>query len=229
MCGRHTLYRPTFRALRASRALALCLVGSATSSAGTIQLPSDVSVSLTAEPSTGLESWDAITFTVSVTNLGPESLDRLGVSSSFFHDQLDVFSLVIDECEGGPFGAAVVDYIGGYDYYVFWYPVFPSTPALNVGETLTCRFSMALTDTAPAVYPFSFDLGGSLVDLDPSNNIATVVLRRAAPAADATPIPTLSPIALFVLAVLLTGMVRAAQRAGAYGPVRRGRGRQRPR
>ncbi len=194
---------------RTTCALAL-LLGSAYADqvfCGEIPLPSDVSVSLTAEPNTGLETGDTITFGVSVTNLGPEPIDAFVVSSSFFHDEFDVYSLTVKECEGGPFSAVVVDYIGGgWDYYLHWYPALPPSPMLDVGETLRCRFSLSLTDTAPAVYPFSFDLGGSFVDLDPSNNAATVTLRRAAPAGAATPVPMLSPLALSILATLLAGM-----------------------
>jgi hypothetical protein len=163
-----------------------------------------------------LESGDTITFAIAVTNLGPEPIDAFVVSSSFFHDELDVFSLTVEECEGGPFSAVVVDYIGGgWDYYLHWYPALPPSPVLDVGETLTCRFGMALTETAPATYPFSFDLGGSFVDLNPANDTATVLLRRAASAAATTPIPALSPFALSLLAVLLVGMAQVAHRASA--------------
>lgn len=190
-------------------------------SCGTIQIPSDVSVSLTAEPNAGLEPGDEVTFLVSVTNLGPETIDGLVVSSSFFHDQLDVGSLTIEACEGGPLGAVVVDYSDGrFDYYVHWYPVLPSSPPLDVGQTIACSFSMRITDTAPLVYPFSFDLGGSLVDLNPSNDSATVVLRRAGGIAVATPVPALSPFALCALAALLAGMAGAV-RGHQFATVRR--------
>lgn len=204
------------RTRTAALVLLLCIVCAHRAACGTIQLPSDISVLMTAEPSTLLESGDTITFVVSVTNLGPEPIDGLVVSSSFFHEQLDVGSLTLGACEGGPLGAVVVDYSdGSFDYYVHWYPVLPSLPQLDVGQTLSCSFSMAITDAAPTTYPFSFDLGGSLVDIDPSNNSATVVLRRANEgAATATPVPTLSPLSLAALVVLMAflGCVRSFRR-----------------
>jgi hypothetical protein len=181
-----------------------------------VELPSDVSVSLAAEPTVGLEPGDTITFTISVTNNGPEVVDRLTLSSSFFVDELDVAAGSVGVCEG-PLGVAVSDFIGGYEYWIAWDPVTYTDPALltlQVGETRTCQFSMPLTSAAPNVYPFSFSLAGFLSDLNPSNNSASVTLRRAV-GATATPVPTLSPFALSLLALLLTGMVWTAQRASA--------------
>ena len=177
-----------------------------------VELPSDVSVSLVAEPTVGVEPGDSVTFTISVTNNGPEVVDRLSLSSSFFVDEFDGAAGSVVACEG-PLGVAVSDFIGGYEYFIIWDPVFPKDPALltlDVGETRTCQFSMPLTSAAPNVYPFSFSLAGFLSDLDASNNSATITVHRAA-GSDVTPIPTLSPFALSVLAALLTGMVWVAQ------------------
>jgi hypothetical protein len=203
MCGRYAPYGPI---LRFALSILLLITVVETARAGNIvYLPSDVSVSLDATPSTGLETGDSVTFTISVTNNGPEVVDRLTLSSSFFVDELDLFAGSIGACEG-PLGAAVSDFIGGYEYWLSWDPVWYLDPALltlDVGETRTCEFSMPLTSAAPDAYQFSFGLAGFLSDLDSSNDVAEVVLRRAPSAASAAPVPTLSPFSLG----LLTGML----------------------
>ena len=188
--------------------LSVVTVAGSAAAGNIVALPSDVSVSLMAEPTLGLESGDAVAFTVSVTNNGPEVVDRLSLASSFFRDELDVFAGSVIACEG-PLIVSVADYIGGYEYWISWDPVSPTDPALltlDVGETRTCHFSMPLTSAAPDVYPFSFGLADFLADLDASNNSASVTLRRAV-GLDVAPVPTLSPFALSMLGVLLTGMV----------------------
>ena len=174
----------------------------------TVELPSDVSVSLVAEPTAGLEPGDTVTFTISVTNHGPEVVDRLTLSSSFFVDELDVFAGSIVACEG-PLLVAVADFIGGYEYWIDWDPVSATDPALltlDVGETRTCVFNMPLTSAAPDLYPFSFGLAGFLSDLDPSNNSVTVWLRRA-PAGIPAPAPVpFSPAAFLILAMCMAAI-----------------------
>ena len=181
-----------------------------------VELPSDISVSLAAEPTIGLEPGDAITFTISVTNNGPEVIDRLSIESSFFVDELDLFAANIVSC-AGPLIGSVADLIGGYEYWISWDPVTPNDPNLvtmDVGETRTCQFSMPLTSAAPNVYPFSFGVAEFLTDLDPSNNSATVTLQRASGGvATATPVPTLSPLGL----AMLTGSLMLLARFGCRG------------
>ena len=182
-----------------------------------VYLPSDVSVSLDAAPSVGLETGDSVTFTISVTNNGPEVLDRLTIISSFFVDELDLFAGSVGVCEG-PLGASVSDFIGGYEYWLSWDPVFYADPAhltLEVGETRTCQFSMPLTRAAPDAYQFSFSVADFLSDLDSSNDFAGVVLERAPSVARAAPVPALSPTSLGLLSgllALLGGIVRRVAR-----------------
>jgi hypothetical protein len=180
-----------------------------------VELPSDVSVSLEAEPTAGLEPGDTVTFTISVTNHGPEVVDRLTLSSSFFVDELDAFAGSIVACEG-PLLVSVSDFIGGYEYWIDWDPVSPTDPGLltlDVGETRTCQFNMPLTNAAPEVYSFSFRLADFLSDLDPSNDDATVVLHRAPSGTRAAAVPTLSPSALAILAALLALLASVRRRA----------------
>jgi len=216
MRGRYALHVPTFRFVvlpLLSIAAAMGAAHSATTG-NIVYLPSDVSVSLTAEPAEGLESWDSVTFTVSVTNLGPEVVDRLTITSSFFVDELDLFTGSVIACEG-PLLAAVSDFIGGYEYWISWDPVNYLDPAhltLDVGETRTCQFSMPLTSAAPDAYPFSFRLSRGLSDLDSSNDFAEVVLKRAPSGANATAVPALSLTSLGLLTGLLTLLGGARRR-----------------
>jgi hypothetical protein len=203
MCGRYALYGPISRFVVAALLLAAGAMGTARSAtAGNIvYLPSDVSVSLNAEPTTGLHTGDWVTFTVSVTNRGPEPVNQLTSVSSFFVDELDVSIGTVGACEG-PLGVAVSDFIGGYEYWISWDPVTSTDPALttlDVGETRTCQFSMPLTRAAPDSYPFSFGLAGFLSDLDPSDDTATVVLNRAPSGVNAASVPALSLSALGLL------------------------------
>ena len=80
----------------------------------------------------------------------------------------------------------------------------PDDGSLQPGETLYCHFTLPYTQWAPAEFALTFHPPSDFSDLDNSNNAATVVLHRAAvPAASATPVPTLSPLALSLLAALL--------------------------
>ena len=120
--------------------IATTLVAGPVLAGNVVELPSDVSVSLVAEPTVGLEPGDIVTFTISVTNNGPEVVDRLTLSSSFFVDELDVFAGSVIACEG-PLLVAVSDFIGGYEYWIDWDPVTYTDPALltlEVGES-GCR------------------------------------------------------------------------------------------
>jgi hypothetical protein len=56
---------------------ATTVVAQAALAGNIVELPSDVAVSLVAEPVVGLETGDSVTFTISVTNNGPEAVDRL--------------------------------------------------------------------------------------------------------------------------------------------------------
>jgi hypothetical protein len=185
-------------AMRAARALGLCLAGSVTLHAGTIPVPADVSVSLTAEPNNNLESGQRITFTFSVTNHGPEPATPVSLGSSPIYDELDVLSATTD-C-GNALALAVVDLNDGFYYVYDWFPTDESP--LAVGETRSCHLNLEFTEWAPDVFSLTFSMPDFLVDLDPSNNSATVTLRRASQVS-ATSVPTLSPLGLVILAGLL--------------------------
>jgi len=153
-------------------------------------------VDLTAEPDNNLESGQRITFTLSVTNHGPEPAAPVSLGSSPIYDELDVFSATAD-C-GDDLGLAVVDLNDGFYYVYDWFPTQDSP--LAVGETRYCYLNLEFTAWAPDTFALTFAMPDFLVDLDSSNNSATVTLQRAA--AVATAVPMLSPMSLVALAVL---------------------------
>jgi len=196
--------------------LVFCLLicGCANVAAGPIVLPSDISVALTAEPSVNLQSGQRIMFTISATNHGPEPVNGLPIRSSPIYDELDVFTGSA-ECDDN-IVLAVVDLEDTFYFTFTWFAGLPESP-LAVGETRICYLSLDFTPWAPPVFPFTFAM--SVVDdLDPSNNSATVFLRR--PVAVAAPVPTLSPIWLGLLTCLLmaiTGIYGERSRTRASG------------
>ncbi len=167
-----------------------------------VVVPSDVAVSLAATPSVNLVPGQPITFTLAVTNLGPEPVDRVEIISSNISDQLDLSTAKVD-CTGMVLN--VVDTTTGAYYYYSWYPAFFSDIA--VAETRACHLTLALTSHAQATTPFSFGLPSYYTDINSSNNSAMVLLQQVVPS-----IPSLSPIALLLLAVLIATAVAADRR-----------------
>lgn len=175
----------------------------ATANAGDWELPSDVGVTLTALPTNGLVPGQLVDMTLSVTNYGTEELPVVITDSSFFVDEIYLSGFNIEECF---VFTLVLDLAnGGYEYLLDWdvASAYAGTaPALQPGETRVCHFQIVVTSSLPAVYPFSFGLPASFHDPNPTNDRATVVLERAG-APSATPVPTLSPAVISLLAVVL--------------------------
>jgi hypothetical protein len=188
--------------------LVLSVCACAQAAAQSVVLPSDISVGLTADPSTNLHSWQPITFTLSVTNHGPEPVERFAIVSSPIYDELD-FNNASSDCQD--IVLAVVDLVDGF-YFLYAWHLALQTP-LAVNETRSCHLTLPLTAVAPPVMPFSFGLSRPWIDPDPSNNEAIVILRRAA---EPTAIPALSPALLIALVLLIVGCAaRAFQRGRA--------------
>jgi hypothetical protein len=194
-------------ALRTGLAFCLCLAGSACASAGTIAVPADISVSLTAEPDSNLQSGQRIAFTLSLTNHGPEPAPIADVLSSPIYDELDIDTATAD-C-GDTLALIVVDLNDGF-YYAYDYDPTLHSP-LAVGETRTCHLNLDFTEWAPDTFSLTFSMPDFLVDLDPSNNSATVTLRRASQGV-ATPVPTLSSLGLVILGGFLLLLASIARR-----------------
>jgi hypothetical protein len=209
MCDRYARFCLSY-ALHAALLLASLLAVPTALSAGTIELPTDVSVSLSAEPTVDLHTGDIVSFTVSVTNNGPEPAHPLALGSSPIYDELDVFGGTAD-CDYR-LVLGVVDGTDFFYYFLTWFPVLLEDDPLPVGATVYCYFTLPYTRWAPNEFPVTFSISDRVfTDLDPSNNSATVTLHRARPGAAPTPVPTLSPLALMALAGLLIGMTKLAR------------------
>jgi hypothetical protein len=173
-------------------------------------------VGLTAAPDSNLESGQRVTFTISVTNRGPEPATPISVGSSPIYDELDVLTATSD-CED-ELALAIVDTSDGYYYVYDWFPTDASP--LAVGETRSCNLNLEFTEHAPDTFPLTFSMPDFLVDLDPSNNSATATLRRVNQGSIATAVPALSHAYLAVLAGLLTllGAWKSPRRRGITPP-----------
>jgi|SRR5579859_7735409 len=185
---------------------------------GNVMLPSDVSVSLSASPSTNLQPGQAVTLTITVTNNGPSVLTNFGVqSSNAYPNQIDVSRLNTD-CSSVV--TEVVDGSSGYWYVEVWYPTdsSPSTQSdwpLAVGESRSCHMTISLAPTSPDSVPFDFQLGSLWNDPNPSNNVGGVVLQRAPVVVPA--LSTSMQIALTFLLALTGFAILARNRRGVSG------------
>jgi hypothetical protein len=174
--------------------LALSLPAAA-ADGGSIVLPSDVSVTLTAARTIDLTTGQPVDFTLNVTNHGPAPVHILELTSSNWVDQFHI----VPGSASCYIGVTVVDLIDSFYYFYFWDVAgLPGTPDLGAGETKTCHFQLALTVHARATTSFSFGLPDFIVDPDPSNDRATVTLQRAV-----ATVPALSAAMLVLLAGLL--------------------------
>lgn len=165
--------------------------------AGPLLIPSDISTTVTATPQTDLQPGQMVTFTVSITNHGPAPVDSLLITGPQVYDQLFFPTGSWNDC--GMF-VNVVDLIDTSYWNTIWHPASPFAPALAAGETRICHLQLALTSTAPATMPVSFGLPQFIIDQNPANDRATVLLAKPI-----SPVPGLSPIALMLLTSLLLG------------------------
>ena len=163
-----------------------------------VAIPTDIGVTLTATPTTGLTTGQPISLTLTVTNFGPTSTSILILDSSMFTNQFVNFVTNPSECY---LVATVVDGTTSSTYVSWYVSGLPGSPPFVVGETLTCHFQFALSAQAPAVVPFSFSVSSYDPDINPSNDTGTVTLQRAPTAPVA--IPLLSPAMMLLLAALL--------------------------
>lgn len=168
----------------------------------TAQAQTDVSVQLTAQPTVGLIPGQPIDFTLAVTNHGPLPVDdfKFALFSSDIQNQIASGSVSTD-CQR--YWVIVSD--GKTPYYnLVWSPTFLDLPALEVGETRSCHITLALSDQAPAVWPFGFRISDAFDDTNPGNNVASVILRQGE--LEPVAVPTLSPITQLMLIIMLASM-----------------------
>jgi hypothetical protein len=173
-------------------------------------LPGDVAVTLTADPTVNLIPGQPIAFTMTVTNRGPAPVPEFYIRGPDIYDQFyEPISVDWSDCH---LGITVIDLnIPPYSYWVFvWHVSGPvlGGPPLEVNETRTCHFTLALTPHAPPVTALTVGLSSTAyVDPDPSNDRATVLLGLTS-----APIPALSSTMQWLLAGLLAVVAGFARR-----------------
>jgi Domain of unknown function DUF11 len=178
--------------------------------AGEGELPGDVAVTLTATPNVNLVPGQRVQFTVTVTNLGPEEIAQpFALSSSMIVDELDTGDTESTDCV---VVTEVVDLRNGGSYYLLNWEVLglpPDVQTLEVGGTVTCHFSEAVTSALPPNFLFSMSLNALWTDPNPNNNSASVLLQRAP-----IPAPAMTAWALLVLvgSLMLAGAIGYAKR-----------------
>ena len=185
---------------------ALILVGIGTHARA--QLASDVSVTLTANPSQGLVPGAPFTLTLHVTNEGLLSIDQVIIPSSpLWPDEVDI-SQSAPDCTG--MRVAVADTPVGHFYLMRWFIGFDPSPPLLAGEQRTCHITMNLAANAPPTVTLSFGLSELFSDENPANDVGTVQLRRAV--TQATPVPSASSLSMAALALIVVAAGMAGLR-----------------
>jgi len=188
----------------------------------TVVVLSDVSVTFTAVPTSGLVVGQPIDFTLTVTNIGPNQINDLLVESSNFVFEFGAFSQVTGDCF---LLTRVSDTTTGFFYNLDWFVTGSSTGSkpLAVGQTVTCHFRTSLSSSAPTTTLFSFGLPSYYTDVNPANSRATVTLQEVLPV-----VPTISRLAEMLLGALLlavgSSIVRRDERMPRLGGPRRKRG-----
>lgn len=162
-------------------------------------VPSDVAVELSVEQSANLAPGQPIVFVISATNHGPAPVTALDILSRPFTNELELSALSTD-CE--ILGTIVVDTEFSF-YYIFDWAITLGG-VLEIGETRSCHITVPLSVNAPPVWEFGFSIPDFFVDLDPSNNSASVTLRRSVN--ETTPLPALSSAVLILLTLLMAAI-----------------------
>jgi len=161
-------------------------------------IPTDIAVSLAANPTNDLVTGQLVDIILTVKNLGPEPARVVILQSSLFTNEFGRFVTNPDECY---LVASVLDGASAA-YYISWIVAgLPGSMEFQVAETRTCHFQLSLSPLAPASVPFAFELSSYDPDTNRSNNRGSVLLRRAA-----TPAPTLWATTAMLMASLLAAV-----------------------
>jgi hypothetical protein len=175
-----------------------------------VSVPADVQITFTASPTDHLAPGQPIQATLIITNLGPNPVKQLIVESSHYVDE---FYFTSGDCQH--VGLIVEDFANGYDYITVWFAVNAinaQITQLDVGQSLTCHLSLVLTPAAPLTYSVSFGMPDDYIDINPSNDRATITLQQAIPA-----VPATTRWSLALLALLMAGLAAALVRRCAPG------------
>lgn len=174
----------------------LCLMAATVAHAQSV-LPTDIAVRMTASQTENLVIGEPIDFHVFVTNNGPEPVSEFVLISTDLRDEFNISTAQAVKCR--VLGVQVAEPPDPH-YNYWWFPAL-TQPPLAVGETRECHLRLALFDLAPDEFIFGFGLAYFQEDLDASNNIRSVILRRGQVVPVA--VPALSTTLLLVLAGLI--------------------------
>jgi Domain of unknown function DUF11 len=164
-----------------------------------VPVPADIQITFTAKPTDHLVPGDSVQATLTMTNLGPKSVQQLIVESGHYVNE---FYFTSFDCQH--VGLIVEDFANGYDYLTVWYAVNAinaQTTELDVGQSLTCHMTLVLTHAAPLSYTVSFGLPNDYIDINRANDTSSITLRRAIPA-----VPATNSWSLAVLVLLTAGI-----------------------
>jgi hypothetical protein len=161
---------------------------------GTVPLPSDVSVTLSAAPTDNLLPSEPIGFTMAVTNNGPAALQAFSIVGPQISNQFYYPTTSWNDCD-------LVTITGDGADGSFWIPEWNPTGAVGEnpiapGETRTCHFMLAVAPGLPVAYSFAVRLGTLWTDPDASNNIATVLIQRTIDVVPLLSLPALLALGL---------------------------------
>lgn len=171
--------------------------------------PTDLEVQLSAQPSAGLITGQTIEFTLTVTNHGPQAVSQVRLESSIFGDEADL-NFASTSCPD--FFLWSMNSSPPFLWQFSW-TVAAQAP-LGVGESTTCHFSFAVGASAPQTWTFGFGLSAFDEDLIPTNNTATVTLRRGGAQPAVLPSQSLFTLFLLVMGLAVLGGLALRRIAG---------------
>jgi hypothetical protein len=165
-----------------------------------LAIPADIGVTMTATPSTGLHTGQAIDIAITATNYGPQAADHLELSSAYYWNEYAITQIDAVACY--QFAGAIGEGPGHPWYIDSW--IIAGVPDTGmqpfaVGESRTCHFQLTLMAAAPAVTAYTFGVPTFFSDINPANNVATVYLQRALAA-----VPIFGRSSIFLLVALVT-------------------------
>jgi hypothetical protein len=193
-----------------ARQLPLMVLCFASASVWAVTVPADIKVTLTANQTDHLVPGQPIHASLTITNLGPNPVQNLIVQSAPVVNEYEIaaidcnhFFLVVHELNNG-----------GYFYQEVWFAVGAinsQTTQLDVGQSLTCNITLSLTTAAPLSYTFSFGLPTDYIDVNPSNDVGSVVFQHDVPT-----VPAMGWVSSVILLFLIAIAAMAEKKRHTY-------------